>query len=120
MVPGTLFFFALGVAMGLIEERAAMVTNPLFGEQITYRPHEGLSRTIWAIVDRQRVELGQVGRTQYVIAVTRDPLGGVPCPTIGKDCVGVPLQRGDTALVTATVDEMITEDPGGYGLVVSL
>jgi len=105
--------------MSLITEREAMVSSALFGEQITYLPGAGGSRVIWAIVNRQPVELGAVGRVQHRVAVVKDATTGVAAPVMGKDTIQLKKRLGDASSALATVDEIVEEDPGGYTLLVS-
>lgn len=105
--------------MSLVTEREGMVSNPLVGEPVTYLPAAGGSRTIWAIVNRQAVELGRVGTLAHLVAVTKSATTGVAAPELGKDRVQLKKHVGDAAVAMATVDEIVAEDGGGYTLLVS-
>lgn len=96
-----------------------MVANPVFGEQVTYSPSGGSDRTIWAMVNRQRVELGQVGTLQYVVAVTNSDVSGVASPVLGKDTMTLKKHVGDASGAVAKVDEIVEQDAGGYSLLVT-
>lgn len=95
-----------------------ILTDAEFAEEITYTPHRGTPKTIFAIVNRQpasRMPEITDGRQSpdMDILIANDATDGVTAVIEGKDTITVAERYGGTVKVH-TVTEVLAGDAGAW------
>lgn len=80
-----------------------------FAEEITYTPKDGQGKTIKALVIRQRLDAGELGRGAILqnraeIYISRDATQGISSVNKGDDEVSFPEITGESAITWAVID----------------
>src|SRR4051794_19966417 len=109
----------MGVLDDIFADDAANFTDPeLFGEQVIYKPRDGASRPINAIVDRQPPERmtpdGEVFMPKIEIEVANNSTSGISAAEMnnGGDKVTVALRKGGIVKDFLIRGEPIQQDAG--------
>lgn len=107
----------------LADMKYRILNNDEFAEDIYFIPYAGGSRSIKAIVVRDRLEPGtqdagrMIGRRAEIF-IANDDTYGVIAVSKGRDTVQMPVLDGEATLVEWSVLDVISKDEGAWHLLV--
>lgn len=101
-----------------VEDVRTIINSGPFSEVVRYCPHKGKPREIWAIIDRNPVELepalgANIPRQRFTAEVIRAELDGITNPYYGFDLLEIFVSPSDRTRTPMKIAEAVeSNDPG--------